>query len=208
MPVTPAPSERDPPATEAQGSSPRSAFTVPSALRTLLAINASMFVVELLAGWLAESTGLLADSLDMLADAAVYGLALAAAGREPARQLRAAHVSGWLQLVLALGALQEVLRRAVFGSAPEPPVMIGISALALVANATCLALVARHRHAGAHMKASFIFSSNDVLANLGVIAAGALVSWTGSRVPDLAIGGAIAAVVLLGALRILRLRAS
>jgi Co/Zn/Cd efflux system component len=175
-------------------------------LRVLLAINAAMFVVEVVAGWLAQSTGLLADSLDMFADAAVYGLALYAAGRAPALKLRAAHASGWLQLALALGAFAEVARRAVAGSAPEPPAMVGVGGLALAANVACLVLVARHRGAGAHMKASYIFSANDVVANLGVIAAGALVAASGSRLPDLVVGAAIGAVVLAGAVRILRLR--
>ena len=84
--------------------------------------------------------------------------------------------------------------------------MIGISLLALAANVTCLLLIARHRHGGAHMKASWIFSTNDVLANLGVIAAGALVALTGSRLPDLLIGAAVALLVFVGAVRILRLR--
>jgi Co/Zn/Cd efflux system component len=175
-------------------------------LRVLLAINAAMFVVEVVSGWLAQSTGLLADSLDMFADAAVYGLALYAVGRTPALKLRAAHASGGLQLALALGAFAEVARRAAAGSAPAPPAMVGVGGLALAANVACLRLVARHRDAGAHMKASYIFSANDVLANIGVIVAGALVSATGSRLPDLVVGTAIAAVVLAGAVRILRLR--
>ena len=83
--------------------------------------------------------------------------------------------------------------------------MIGVSLVALAANVACLALVHRHRHRGAHMEASFIFSANDVLANLGVIAAGSLVAWTGSPVPDLVIGAAIAGLVLRGAVRILKL---
>ena len=176
-----------------------------STLRVLLAINAALFAVEIVAGWLAQSTGLLADSLDMLADAAVYGLALYAVGRPAALKLRAAHVSGWLQLALAFGAFAEVARRAAFGSEPQPGAMIGVSLVALAANVTCLVLVHRHRHRGAHMEASFIFSANDVLANLGVILAGALVAGTGSPAPDLVIGAAIAGLVLRGALRILRL---
>lgn len=174
-------------------------------LWTVLAINAAMFAVEVVAGWLAQSAGLLADSLDMLADAGVYGLALYAVGRPARLKLRAAHTSGWLQLALSVGAFAEVGRRAAFGSAPEPPAMIGVSLLALAANVTCLLLVQRHRHQGAHMEASAIFSANDVLANLGVIAAGALVAWTGSPAPDLVIGSAIAALVLRGAVRILML---
>lgn len=174
-------------------------------LRWLLGINAAMFVVELVAGWLAQSTGLMADALDMLADAAVYGLALLAVGQAAAGKRRAARAAGWLQLLLAAAALAEVLRRLWLGSEPEPPLMMGISALALLANVSCMALLARHRDGGVHMRASWIFSTNDVLANLGVIAAGALVAWTGSNLPDLLIGTAIVALVALGAWRILRL---
>jgi Co/Zn/Cd efflux system component len=175
-------------------------------LSVLLAINAVMFVAEVVAGWLAESTGLLADSLDMLADAMVYGLSLYAVGKAATHKLRAAHVSGWLQLALALGALFEVVRRFVGGSEPEPLWMMGVATIALVANVACLLLVARHRHGGAHMKASYIFSTNDVIANGGIIAAGALVALTGSRYPDLVVGTIIGAVVLSGAVRILRIR--
>jgi len=175
-------------------------------LKQLLAINAVMFLVEVVMGIMAQSTGLLADSLDMLADAFVYGLSLYAVGKAPAQKLRAAHLSGWLQMALALLVLAEVARRFVFGSEPESPVMIGISLAALFANIACLALISKHRHGGAHMRASWIFSSNDVLANLGVILAGVLVAWTGSRFPDLIIGAIISAVVFHGGLRILRLR--
>ncbi len=175
-------------------------------LRILLGINAAMFVVEIIAGWLAQSTGLIADSLDMLADALVYGLSLYAVGRSTTAKLRAAHVSGLLQAALAVGVLFEVVRRLVTGSVPEPPAMIAISLLALAANVGCLLLISRHRHGGAHMKASWIFSTNDVLANLGVIVAGALVAWTGSRLPDLTIGAIVGVVVLVGGIRILRLR--
>lgn len=128
-----------------------------------------------------------------------------AVGRSAAAKVRTAHVAGWFQAALAIGALVEVLRRAVWGGDPEPSLMMIVAGVALVANVTCLWLVSRHRDGGAHMKASVIFSANDVLANAGVIVAGALVAWTGSRYPDLAIGSVIAIVVLLGARRILRL---
>jgi len=171
----------------------------------LLAINAAMFVVEVLAGWLADSAGLLADSLDMLADAIVYGLSLYAVGHGATERRRAAHASGWLQLALAAGMLLETGRRFWFGSEPEPPLMTVIGTLALAANAACLWLITPHRQAGAHMTASWIFSANDVIANLGVLLAAGLVAWSGSRLPDLVVGGAIAALVAAGAVRILRL---
>ena len=174
-------------------------------LQILLAINGTMFLAEQIAGWLASSAGLLADSLDMLADSAVYGIALYAVGRSKALKRRAGHISGWLQLALAAGALAEVVRRFVFGSEPEPGYMVVVALVALAANVTCLALISRHREGGIHMKASWIFSTNDVIANIGVIVAGALVAWTGSRLPDLIIGAIIALVVASGAARILRL---
>ncbi len=172
-------------------------------LRWLLAINGAMFVLEAALGWLAQSTGLLADSLDMLADAAVYALSLSAVGRSAGRKARAARLSGWLQMALGLGVLGEVLRRFLFGSEPWSALMMAVGALALAANLACLALLARHRHGEVHMRASWIFSTNDVLANLGVILAGALVAWSGSRLPDLVIGALIAAVVVRGGWRIL-----
>lgn len=175
-------------------------------LKLLLAINAVMFVFELASGLLAQSSGLVADSLDMFADAAVYGLALYAVGHPPAMKVRAAHVAGWLQAALALGALAEVARRGMFGSAPQSVLMVAVGLVALLANIACLALTAAQRGRGAHMRASYIFSANDVIANLGVIVAGALVAWTGSALPDLVIGTIIGLVVLNGARKILGIR--
>lgn len=175
-------------------------------LKQLLAINAAMFVVEMVLGLVAQSTGLIADSLDMFADAAVYGLSLYAVGRAAAAQHRAAKVSGWLQMVLALGALGEVARRSVMGSEPVEALMIGVALVALVANLSCVALLAKHRDGGVHLKASWIFSTNDALANLGVVLAGVLVAVTGHAWPDLVVGTAVGCLVLWGAVRILRLR--
>lgn len=172
----------------------------------LLAINAAMFCIELATGLWAQSTGLVADSLDMFADAAVYGIALGAVGRAAEKKRKAAHLAGWLQLILALGALAQVVRSFIHGSEPVSGAMMGMGVVALLANVTCLVLVARHRNAGAHMKASYIFAANDVVANLGVILAGGLVALTDSRYPDMIIGTIVAAIVLNGARRILALR--
>ncbi|MBH3521918.1 cation transporter, partial [Pseudomonas aeruginosa] len=176
-------------------------------LKILLGINAAMFVTEMGAGLIAQSAGLVADSLDMFADAAVYGLALYAVGRSAQLQVRAAHLAGFFQVVLALGVLVEVTRRFLYGSEPESMLMMGVGTVALVANVSCLLLIYGHREGGAHMKASWIFSANDVLANIGVIAAGALVAWTGSPYPDLVIGTVVGLIVLNGARRILALKA-
>lgn len=101
--------------------------------------------------------------------------------------------------------MAEVVRHFAFGSEPQSALMMGIGVLALVANVSCLVLIARKRDRAAHMKASYIFLANDVIANLGIIVAGALVAWTGSPYPDLVIGSVIGLVVLNGARRILEL---
>jgi len=163
-----------------------------------------MFVVEAVAGWLGESSGLIADSLDMLADATVYGIGLYAVGRPLMAKARAAFASGVSQIALGIGVLGDVARRFLVGSDPISALMIAVGAVALVANVTCLLLIAKHRQGGVHMRASWIFSKNDVIANLGVIFSGALVIVLGSRFPDLVIGAAIATIVIRGGFEILR----
>ena len=175
-------------------------------LKWVLAINAGMFVAEAIAALIAQSSALLADSLDMFADAAVYGLALFGVHRARASQVRAAHISGMLQMLLAVIALAEVVRRVLFGSEPEAELMIVVAVAALAANATSMWLLSRHRQGGAHMKASWIFTTTDVIANLGVIVAAVLVRLAGSNIPDLVVAVLIALVVLNGAVRILRLK--
>lgn len=172
-------------------------------LKILLAINGMMFVIELASGILAESTGLIADSLDMLADAIVYGIGLYAVGKAASAKIRAAFASGYFQMVLALTVAFDVGRRAIFGSDPEPFYMVLVGLVALAANIVCLGLIARHRDGGVHMRASWIFSKNDVIANTGVIISGGIVYITGARWADLVVGIAIAYVIFRGALAIM-----
>ena len=172
-------------------------------LVTLLAINAVMFIIEVITGIVAESTGLIADSLDMLADAVVYGIGLYAVGRPAKARIRAAFASGYFQFALALIVALDVGRRAVFGSDPEPSYMVVVGLIALAANVVCLNLISKHRDGGVHMRASWIFSKNDVIANIGVIVGGGIVYVSGMRWPDLIVGIAIAYVVFRGALAII-----
>ena len=173
-------------------------------LITLMAINGVMFIAEFLLGWLGQSTGLIADSLDMLADALVYATSLYAVSRAASIKRTAARLSGWLQIALACLVLIDVARRGWFGSEPVGAWMIGVAAVALIANVSCLWLIRKHRDGEVHMRAAWIFSANDVIANAGVILAGVLVLATGSRWPDLVIGLIVALVVLSGGIRILR----
>lgn len=175
-------------------------------LWTVLAINFGFFAVEITTGLISNSMGLIADSLDMLADAFVYGLSLWAVGSTLLRKKRVAKISGYFQIVLALLGLVEVIRRFIFFEAvPNYKIMIIVSILAFVANAICLYLLQKSKSDEAHMKASMIFTSNDLIINVGVIAAGLLVMFTQSKYPDLIISAIVFLIVVRGAFRILKL---
>ena len=173
-------------------------------LRLALGLNAAMFVVGIVAGLIAQSMGLIADSLDMLADACAYGIGLAAWARSARFKASAAQLSGILLLILGLGVLLGVVWRVMKGSHPEGVWMMGIAFVALMVNATVLRLLGRFRHGEVHLRATWLCTRVDVIANGAVILSGALVLLLHSAVPDLFIGAAIAVYVLKEAVGILR----
>ncbi len=175
-------------------------------LWTVLIINFAFFIIEITTGFISKSMGLVADSLDMLADAFVYGLSLWAVGSTVIRKKKVARMSGYFQLALALLGLSEVIRRFIsFEEVPDFQTMIIVSILALIANSVCLYLLQKSKSKEAHMKASMIFTSNDIIINTGVIVAGVLVLLTQSKYPDLIIGAIVFLIVVRGAFRILKL---
>jgi len=173
-------------------------------LTVALRLNAVMFVVGLVAGLLAESVGLLADSLDMLADALAYGLSIAAVGRAPMFKARIATISGTLLLLLGGGVLVDAVRRVWTGSEPESAVMMAVAAVSLVVNAIVIRMLARFRKGEVHLRAAWLFTRADVVANVGVILSGVLVLISRSRLPDIVVGAAIGLYVMREALEILR----
>jgi len=173
-------------------------------LRIALVLNAAMAVVGGLAGWIAQSTGLLADALDMLSDATAYAIALIAIGRSALFKVRAAKLSGGILLVLGVGVLIEVGRRLIYGAEPLSEWMIGTAILSLVVNLTVLRLLAPMKSGEVHLRATWLFTRADVVANLGVILAGLLVLWLGVPYPDFVIGTLIGLYVIKEAIEILR----
>ena len=169
-----------------------------------LALNAAMAVIGLVAGLLADSTGLLADALDMLTDASSYAIGLAAIGRSGLFKARAASLTGMFLLLLGIGVLFEVGRRAIYGSEPVSVWMIGTALLSLAVNVTVLKLLHPFRDGEVHLRATWICTRADVVANFGVIVAGVLVAVTATPYPDLVIGTLIGLYVLKEALEILR----
>jgi len=172
-------------------------------LWTVLALNAVMFVVEFTAGWLARSSGLMADSLDMLADVLVYSVSLYAVGRGIAQKAKAALLNGSLQMLLGLGVLLHIVWRIREGSAPQTDIMGWIAALALAVNISCFALLYRFRSGDINMRASWLCSRNDMLANVGVLVAAWMVNLLSSAWPDYVIAAFIAGVVIHSAYGIL-----
>lgn len=172
-------------------------------LITVLVINALMFVFELAFGLIAQSTGLIADSLDMFADAIVYSISIYATGKAMSIKTQAAKLSGIVQIILALMVLADVCRRFFVGSEPKSVLMIIIATIALIANTICLKLISKHRDGDVNMRASVIFSKNDVIANLGVVIAGILVWVLNNRYPDLVIGVIISIVIFRGGILII-----
>ena len=168
-----------------------------------LALNATMAVVGGVAGWIADSTGLLADALDMLSDATAYAIGLVAIGRTARFKANAALLSGGALLLLGLGVLVEVGRRVLYGAEPASDWMVGIALLSLVVNVTVLRLLEPLKSGEVHLRATWLFTRADVVANIGVILAGALVLWLGSPYPDFVIGTLIGLYVIKEAIEIL-----
>lgn len=173
-------------------------------LLVVLSINAIMFSVELVAGIVAHSTALLADSVDMLGDAIVYGFSLYVVGRGAVWQARGALLKGSVMAVFGTGILIEAARKVVRGVTPSASMMSGIGVFALAANLSVLVFLWRHRADDINMRSAWLCSRNDVVANAAVIAAAGGVALTASAWPDIAVGLLIAAMFGTSAVRVIR----
>lgn len=172
-------------------------------LTLALVLNATMFIIGLIGGIVAESTGLIADSLDMLADALAYAIGLVAIGRSSLFKTRAARLSGSILLVLGVGVLIDVLRRGLTGANPESTIMMSVAGLSLLVNSSVLYLLDRYRRGEVHLRATWIFTRVDVIANISVISAAVIVRFTHFAWIDLLVGAAIGAYVIKEAFEIL-----
>ncbi len=173
-------------------------------LWAVLAINALMFVVEFGAGLVSGSSALLADSLDMLGDSLVYAFSLFVVQRSLAWKARAALFKGGVMVVFGVGVLVEVGLKLNTAAPPTVPTMAAIGAVALAANVLCFALLWRHRTDDINLRSTWLCSRNDLIANSAVLAAAALVAWSGSGWPDIFVGLGIATLFLRTAAVVLR----
>ena len=169
----------------------------------VLIINAAMFGVELTAGFVAGSVALQADSLDMLGDALVYGFSLYVIARSIRWRAASAMMKGTVMAVFGLAVLAQTIYKLIYGGVPEAHLIGGFGAVALAANLTCLYMLTRHRADDVNMRSTWLCSRNDIIANVGVLIAAALVAASGTMWPDIAVGLIITALFLKTALTVL-----
>ena len=172
-------------------------------LIVVLVINAVMFLAEFGAGLVAGSAALMADATDMLGDSLVYGVSLYAIAKSDRWKAGVAAFKGAFILLLGLGILVNVAIKIQSGVPPSSILMLAFGGLALVANLVCLLMLWRFRRQDVNMASTWECSRNDVISNVGVLAAAGLVAATSSPWPDIVIGLAMAAVVLRSAVRVL-----
>ena len=170
----------------------------------VLGINFLQVIVAGVVGVIADSTGLLGAALDNLGDAVVYAVSIYAVGRTIVAKARVARLSGVILIVLGLALLVEVLRRFFVGAEPIGLAMIVTAIANAATNMLCLRLLRSHRDQGVHLKASWIFTTNDMMANAGIVVSGAAVMFFRSPLPDLIIGLIVGGIVIKGGWDILQ----
>lgn len=171
-------------------------------LRVVLALNGAMFAVELVAGLLAGSVSLLADSLDMLGDALVYAFSLWVVGRGQRWKARAAAIKAGVMGAFGLFVAGEAVWKLWLPQVPTHETMGAVGLLALAVNTLCFALLWRHRAEDINMRSVWLCSRNDLFANTAVLLAAAAVWATASPWPDLVVGAAICTLFLHSAWRV------
>lgn len=169
----------------------------------VLVINGAMFCLEFVIGLLAGSVSLQADSLDMLSDTLVYGFSLYAIGKSSRWRAGSAMLKGSIMAIFGVGVLYQSIYKFIAGGIPESGYMFFMSAFALIANASCLFLLSRHKADDINMRSTWLCSRNDIIANSSVFLAAALVAITHSKLPDIIVGLLITSIFLKSAISIL-----
>lgn len=186
---------------------PKFDLSVASQRRTLLivlALNAALALGLVSAGWVAQSTALVANGIDNAADAAVYALSYLAAVRGNAWKMRAAQLSGAALIVFSLAVVFEAIRRFLGEAEPSGPIIMTASLVSAGVNLLCIKLLRAQHEADVNLRAAWTFSINDMLANIGALVAGGLVAILAQAWPDLVVGIAIALLAAKGGIEILR----
>jgi cation diffusion facilitator family transporter len=184
---------------------PARAQTDPAYRRALLIVvvlNLGFGVAELVGGFVADSQALKADSLDFLGDGSISFIGLLALAWSARARARVALSQGLFLGTLGVGVIAFAIWRALNATVPDAELMGAIGIVALAINIISALVLARFREGDANVRAIWLFSRNDALANVAVIVAAGLVAWTRSAWPDLAVAGVIALLFLHSAYEI------
>ena len=171
-------------------------------LKVVLSINLGMFLLEFVAGLMAASTALLADSLDMLGDALVYGFSLYVVSRNDTWKAVSAVIKGGIMALFGLFVLGQAAYKFLTPITPQFETVGLIGLIALTANAVCLSLLWHHRAEDVNMRSVWLCSRNDIIANTSVLLAALGVWLTNSQWPDLLVGLGIAVLFLRSAFHV------
>lgn len=174
------------------------------ALWIVVLLNLGFGLIEIIGGFLADSQALKADALDFIDDGTISLFGLVALGWTARARSRIALTQGLFLGALGLGVIGFAIWRATNAVAPEAELMGGLGLIALLVNVSAALVLSRFREGDANVRAIWLFSRNDALANIAVIAAAGLVAWTGKAWPDLIVAGVIALLFLHSAWEITR----
>lgn len=174
------------------------------ALWIVVLLNLGFGLIEVVGGFLADSQALKADALDFIGDGTISLLGLVALGWTAPARARIALAQGLFLGALGVGVIGFAIWRATNAVAPEAELMGGVGVVALIVNVSAALILSRFRDGDANVRAIWLFSRNDALANIAVIVAAGLVAWTGHAWPDLLVAGAIALLFLHSAYEIVR----
>ncbi|MDT3683947.1 MAG: cation transporter [Pseudorhodoplanes sp.] len=170
----------------------------------VIAINASMFLVEMGAGTLAGSQALQADALDFLGDSLTYGISLAVIGAALPVRAWAAFAKGISLTLMGLWVFGSTAYHVLVLGVPRAEVMGVIGILALAANVGSVFLLMRYRDGDANVRSVWLCSRNDAIGNVAVMLAALAVWGTATKWPDLIVAGIMASLFVYSSMQILR----
>ncbi|MBN9086300.1 MAG: cation transporter [Reyranella sp.] len=173
------------------------------ALWIVVLLNAGYGLIEFVGGFVAASQSLKADALDFIGDGLISLLGLVAIRWGAKARAGTALLQGVFLAALGIGVLLATAYRVFVLRQPEAELMGIFGAIGLIVNLTAAAVLVPHRHGDANVRAIWLFSRNDAIANVAVVVAAALVAWTRTPWPDLGVAMVIAGLFLHSAYAII-----
>ena len=172
-------------------------------LKMVLAINVFLFLVVFTSGWIAQSTGLMSESLDDLGDAITYALSLFVIYKSNQAKAKVALLKGSLILIGALFVLAQVVQHMINQAIPVFEVMSTVGFIALLGNTACLFLLTKHKDQDINMSSVWECSKNDMTNNIAVIIASGLVWYTHSGWADTLVGLVLSVFLLRSSYKVI-----